>query len=168
MRTSPSANAAWTLWGSKVPYYEEDLPPTTDDSLKTSPTGADFLRAVSAEDVIRGSQIDEYAEQRAFYSVKKLTDMGMRYQHYSELLVIWEDYVAMQTNRKFLGKDELVKVMGLNLAIVQLRKTIANMEGYTACVGEIKALVDGVPSDAKYIYGGRGSALSPRGYEDMG
>jgi hypothetical protein len=151
------------------PFYEEDLPQTTDDSLRVPPTRDEFLAAVDAAP-IRGSQVDEYIMHREFYSAKNLSDIGMRYQHYSELLVIWEDYVSMQKKRTFLGKDELVKVMGLDLAIVQLRKTIANMQGYADQVGEIKALVDGVPKEAKYIYGGRGTALAeyrPSTYEDL-
>jgi len=99
------------------------------------------------------------AKRRVLQEAKSLNDVGSRFDHYSELLVIWEEYMQMMSKRAFLGKDELVKLMGINLACAQLRKTIANMPGYVEKIGEIKALVDGVPTNAKLIYGGRGSAL---------
>ena len=147
--------------------YEEDLPNTTDESLRTQPTKEEFERALDAP-TPRNIPVTELVERRVLQEAKSLNDVGSRFDHYSELLVIWEEYVAMKSRRSFLGKDELVKLMGLNLACNQLRKTIAGMPGYVEKIGEIKALVDGVPKDAKLIFGGRGSALNPSGFEDMG
>ena len=150
-----------------MPYYEEDLPNTSDESLQTPPTRDEFERAIDAP-TPRNIPVTEQVERRMLQEAKSLTDVGSRYDHYSELLVIWEEYVAMMSKRSFLGKDERVKQMGLNLACNQLRKTISSMPGYVEMVGEVKALVDGVPKNPKLIFGGRGRALNPAGYEDMG
>jgi hypothetical protein len=150
-----------------MPFYEEDLPNTTDESLRIPPSREDFIQALEAP-TPRNIPVTEAVERRMLQEAKSLTDIGSRFDHYSELLVIWEEYVQMMTRRSFLGKEELVKLMGLGLACSQLQKTMANMPGYVDKIGEIKALVDGVPKDAKLIRGGRGSALNSNGYEGMG
>lgn len=148
-------------------YYEEDLPNTSDESLKSSPSPEDFEKALDVP-TPRNVPMEEMIARRVMQETKSLNDIGSRYDHYSELLVIWEEYVSMMEKRAFLGRDELIKKMGIELAIKQLRKTIMGMRGYSDQVGEIKALVDGVPKDAKLIFGGRGKALSAKGFEDMG
>lgn len=150
-----------------MPSYEEDLPNTNDESLRIPPSREDFIQALNTP-TPRNIPVTELVERRVMQEAKSLNDEGSRFDHYSELLVIWEEYISMMAARTFLGKDELVKLMGLSLACNQLRKTIAGMPGYVEMIGEIKALVDGVPKDAKMIRGGRGSALNRVGYEDMG
>jgi len=148
--------------------YEEDLPNTTDDSLRIPPSREDFIQALETP-TPRNIPVTEQVERRMLQEAKSLNDVGSRFDHYSELLVIWEEYAMMMGKRSFLGKDELVKLMGLSLACHQLQKTMANMPGYVDKIGEIKALVDGVPKDAKLIYGGRGKPLRTdvTNFEDM-
>jgi hypothetical protein len=150
-----------------MPFYEEDLPNTTDESLRIPPSREDFIQALETP-TPRNIPVTEQVERRMLQEAKSLEDIGSRFDHYSELLVIWEEYMQMMSKRTFLGKDELVKLMGLSLACNQLRKTVSGMPGYVEKIGEIKALVDGVPRDAKLIRGGRGSALNSNGYEGMG
>ncbi len=150
-----------------MPYYEEDLP--NDDSLKSIPSKGDLERAMEYP-VPRNVPMEEIISRRVLQETKSLNDIGSRYDHYSELLVIWEEYVSMMNKRSFLGRDELVKKMGIELAIKQLRMSISAMRGYADQVGEIKAMVDGVPKADK-IYGGRGTALRNQDedeYEEMG
>jgi len=148
-----------------MPLYEED-PNTADETLRVTPSREDFIRALEAP-TPRNIPVTEQVERRMLQEAKNLSDIGSRFDHYSELLVIWEEYSSMMSKRAFLGKDELVKLMGINLACNQLRKTISSMPGYVEMVGEVKALVNGVPKNPKLIFGGRGSALNPAGYEDM-
>ena len=44
---------------------------------------------------------------------------------------MWEDAVALMEQRNFLGKADLIKVMGMRLGLQQLRSTIAGIAGYS-------------------------------------
>lgn len=128
-----------------MPAYEEDLPNESYQSFRTPPTEEDFLE-----------QLRFKSATPIFHATKKLDDVGTRYQHISDLAIQWEDACAMMESRGFLGKADLIKVMGMRLGLQQLRSTLAGMPGYADIIGEIKALVDGVPKNPKLIFGGRG------------
>jgi hypothetical protein len=91
---------------------------------------------------------------------QSLSDTSTRYQHLSDLLVRWEDTVDMMARRKFLGRDELFKKAGIELAIKQLKKTMEGMQDYGESVDPIRKMINEVPK-AFAIYGGRGTPLKP-------
>jgi hypothetical protein len=98
---------------------------------------------------------------RPFFAEQSVDDQGSRYKHLSELAAMWEDAVALMEQRNFLGKADLIKVMGMRLGLQQLRSTIAGIAGYSEYVSEIRTLVDSVPRNPDKIYGGRGTAIKP-------
>jgi hypothetical protein len=148
--------------------FEEDQPkPLYKKGEEPPPTKREYEEALQTP-IPSYIPVEEQIARRVINETKSLNDIGSRYDHYSELLVIWEEYVQMMAKRTFLGRIELTKKMGIELAITQLRKTVAAMRGYEDQVGAVEALVDGVSRSAKHIYGGRGSALSSKGLEEMG
>jgi hypothetical protein len=148
--------------------FEEDQPkPLYKKGEEPPPTKREYEEALQTP-IPSYIPVEEQIARRVINETKSLNDIGSRYDHYSELLVIWEEYVQMMAKRQFLGRIELTKKMGIELAITQLRKTVAAMRGYNDQVGVVETLVDGVPK-AKYIYGGRGTALEySKNIEDMG
>lgn len=110
--------------------------------------------------------MDEHVKARQFLSEYNLGDTGTRYAHYSEVLALWEDTVDLMARRNFLGRDELIKKIGIEAAIVQLKKTMAGMGGYGDQVDEIRRMINAVPTKGAHVFGGRGRALATTGYDE--
>ena len=150
---------------SNEEYYEEDLPNTSDESLRVPPSRDDFIQALKTP-TPRNVPMEEHVRARQFICEYKLSDEGTRYDHYSEILALWEDTVDPMARRSYLGRDELVKKMGLELAITQLKKSIAGMGGYGDQVDSIRRMINAVPTNPKLIFGGRGKPLNTTGYDE--
>jgi hypothetical protein len=103
------------------------------------------------------------------FKSKKLYDIGTRWQHYSDLLSIWEETAELMTQYSYLGKFDEAKQKTLNEAIQILRNTLDGMSEYHDLLVTIRRLVDWVPTDPSVIHGGRGTPLLKEDkYEDMG
>lgn len=122
------------------------------------PTNEDLLKALDSPGP-RNLPMEEITMNIEYKATKDLSDLGTRYNHLSDLLVMWEDTVDMMAQRSFLGRDELFKKAGIELAIKQLKKTIEGMQGYREYVGGVRDMINHVPK-AFAIFGGRGASLS--------
>ena len=149
-----------------MPYDEEDMPNTTDESLRIPPSREDFIQALNTP-APRNVPIEEGIRVRQFLSEYNLGDVGTRYDHYSEVIALWEDTIHMMAKRNFLGRDELTKKMGLEMAVAQFKKTIAGMGGYGDQVDQIRKMLNAVPTKGCHVFGGRGTPLKTDGYEEM-
>jgi hypothetical protein len=147
-----------------MPAFEDETPNIEEESLRIPPSRDDFIQALKSP-TPRNVPMEEHIHAREFVIEYKLNDVGTRYDHYSEILALWEDTVDLMARRRFLGRDELVKKMGLELAITQLKKSIAGMGGYGDQVDSIRKLINGVPTKASLIFGGRGTTLNRTGYD---
>lgn len=106
------------------------------------------------------------------FKAKRLWDIGTRYQHYSDLLSIWEETVELMATYSYLGKFDESKKKLLEGAIELLRNTLDGMSEYHDLMISLRKLVDWVPTDPTVIHGGRGSPLKNdkqlgAGYEDI-
>jgi hypothetical protein len=140
---------------------EEDLPnrPFDDHAANEVPDAEDLVKAMDTTEP-KNKPMDEIKVNLEYRAHQHLSDIGMRYQHLSDLLCQWEDAVTMMARRSFLGRDELFKKAGIELAIKQLKKTIEAMEDYGEHVNPIRTMIDQVPK-AFAIFGGRGTPLKP-------
>jgi hypothetical protein len=109
------------------------------------------------------------------FRAKRLWDIGTRYQHYSDLLSIWEETVELMSNYSHLGKYDESKQKLLEAAIELLRNTLDGMSEYHDLMISIRKLVDYIPTDPTVTQGGRGTPLSKKyklgsgdKYEDIG
>jgi hypothetical protein len=148
-----------------MPAFDES---PQDDSI-TPPTTEQMKEAVNTPEP-RNVPMNEFQNLAEFRAMYDLSDIGLRYQHYSELLVLWEDTIGFMARRNFLGRDELIKKAALEMAVAWLRKTMVGMKGYSENVASIQDLVEMVPKKASLIYGGRGTPIrpwTPAGHEEM-
>jgi hypothetical protein len=139
--------------------FEEDLPNDPfDDSVKAAPDTEDLLKSMDSPEPKNKPMQEIHA--MLDYRKQSMADVGTRYQHLSDLLVQWEDTAQMMKKRSFLGRDELFKLAGIEMAIKQLKKTIETMQDYGEMVEPIRSMINQVPK-AFTIYGGRGTPLRP-------
>ena len=105
------------------------------------------------------------------FKTKKLTDIGSRYLHYSELISVWEEGADLISHHSYIGKHEQGQLDQLNLGIQLLRNTLDGMSDYHDTTASLRSLVDAVPPDATKIPGGRGTGLTgffgPVPYSDI-
>jgi len=124
---------------------------------EAGPDYEDLLKAMDTPGP-KNLPMEEIKMNIEYKAIYDMADMGTRYQHLSELAVLWEDTIGAMKQRTFLGRDELFKLHGLELALKQLKKCMEGMHGYREYVGGIADLVNQVPK-AFAIFGGRGRAL---------
>jgi hypothetical protein len=153
-----------TEWSPFDDLGEAMNPPKNPPKREQVPDHEDYLKAMDAKDPLN-RPMDEIKMGLDYKARYDLADLGSRYQHLSELTVLWEDTVEAMKSRKFLGRDEMFKLHGIELALKQLKKTIEGLQGYREYVGSIADLVNQVPK-AFSIFGGRGTAIKP--YEPLG
>lgn len=93
------------------------------------------------------------------FQLKKLTDVGSRYLHYSEMISVWEEAAQMIESQRYVGKDAQQKLDNLRTSIAMLRSTLDGMSEYRDQVLSLRKLVDWVPTDPELIPGGRGTPI---------
>lgn len=96
------------------------------------------------------------------FNAKKLSDVGTRYQHYSELISVWEEGADMIASHAYIGNSENAKLEALTAAVTLLRNTLDGMAEYHDSQVQLRKLVDWVPTDPTSIVGGRGSPLGKK------
>lgn len=101
------------------------------------------------------------------FKSKKLYDIGTRWQHYSDLLDIWEETAELMNQYSYLGKFDAEKQKLLNSCIDILRNTMDGMSEYHDLLITLRKIVDYVPSDPTVITGGRGTPLGKE-YKQLG
>ena len=93
------------------------------------------------------------------FKSKRLDDVGTRYQHYSDLLSVWEEGVSLISDYSHVGKHDQSKLDVLNTSIELLRNTLDGMGDYHDTLITLRKLVDYVPTDPTVIPEGRGTPL---------
>lgn len=107
------------------------------------------------------------------FRAKKLDDIGTRYQHYSDLLSLWEEsaeIVAVAVGRTN-SKHDAARLETMRASIELMRNTLDGMAEYRDMMLALRRLVDYIPTMAKDIEGGRGTPLQsygPEPYEEIG
>jgi hypothetical protein len=104
------------------------------------------------------------------FKAKKLEDIGTRYEHYSDLLSIWEEALELMSSYSYIGKADESKQKILSETIEILRNTLDGMGEYHDLLIVLRRLVDWIPSDPTAITGGRGTPLKKGNdpYADIG
>lgn len=109
------------------------------------------------------------------FKSKKLEDVGTRYEHYSDLLSIWEEASELMATYSYVGKADENKQKILLEAIQILTNTLDGMAEWHDMLISLRRIVDWVPTDPSVILGGRGTPLAAPtqhrlgdGYEDIG
>lgn len=96
------------------------------------------------------------------FKAKKLEDVGTRYQHYSDLVEVWEEGARLISEYSHVGKHDQTKLDTLTAAIELLRNTLDGIGEYHDLLIELRKLVDFVPTDPTVIPEGRGTPLQRR------
>lgn len=91
-----------------------------------------------------------------------LSDIGTRYQHYSDLISCWEEGSKLISEYSHIGTHDQSKLDTLNLAIELLRNTLDGIAEYHDLLIELRKLVDFIPTDPTVIPEGRGTPLQKR------
>lgn len=97
-----------------------------------------------------------------------LKDTGTRWQHYVELLELWEQALAILEGYHYKTDDDTDRIVRLREGISLLRKQIDVMSGYHAgqyadAVYPLKLQIDRIPKDPAMIEGGRGTERKSQG-----
>jgi len=76
----------------------------------------------------------------------KLTDIGTRYQHYSELLDLWETGVDIMTHLKadLLGDEDKIRIGELQIAVRMLTKQFDVMSDYNRKIYSLCSDIDSI------------------------
>lgn len=101
----------------------------------------------------------------------KLDDLGTRYEHYSDLLSLWEESAEIMLGYATSSKHDTEKLALLRASIELMRNTLDGMAEYHDMMLALRRLVDYIPTMAKDIEGGRGTPLlgyGPEPYEGIG
>lgn len=96
------------------------------------------------------------------YIGKNLKDVGTRYEHYRELLGLWEDVQQLieERPREYPLSNRANKVAKrVRIAIDLLRKHLDNMSSYEDKTLALWRTVNNIPRDPEEIVGGRGTPL---------
>lgn len=96
------------------------------------------------------------------FKTKSLDDVGTRYQHYSELIQIWEEAHTLISEYSHISKQDQSKLEVLTVSIELLRNTLDGMGDYHDRILSLRKLVDWVPTDPSVIPDGRGTPLQKR------
>lgn len=102
---------------------------------------------------------------------KKLDDIGTRYEHYSDLISLWEESAEIIASTNYNSKHDLARIETFRVSIELMRNTLDGMAEYRDMMLALRRLVDYIPTMAKDIEGGRGTPLHPYGpepYEEIG
>lgn len=91
-----------------------------------------------------------------YFSTKKLTDVGTRYQHLRELLDAWEQ--GLELMGKYAPADENDRVK-LTHGIDLMHKQLNVMSDYGDNRFALARMIDDIPTDPTKIKGGRGTPL---------
>jgi hypothetical protein len=91
--------------------------------------------------------------------LKKLEDEGTRYEHYSDLISLWEEAVEMVHNKRPPSDDGKLRSAQLEAGLELLHKTLDGMTDYRENDLSLRKLVDYIPTAAEAIEGGRGTPL---------
>jgi hypothetical protein len=93
------------------------------------------------------------------FKTKKLEDIGTRYQHYSDLISLWEEGAELISQYSVIGKHDQARLEQLNASIDLLRNTLDGMSDYHDTLVMLRRLVDYIPTLAEDITGGRGTPI---------
>lgn len=95
-----------------------------------------------------------------------LKDVGTRFEHYRELLELWEIGLAIMEEKAFKSDEDTGKIVQLRESTELLRAQLDIMSGFNAgnfsnsCY-PLKLMIDALPS-AEQIDGGRGTPLNDK------
>lgn len=103
---------------------------------------------------------------------KKLSDTGTRYQHYSDLISLWEEAVELISKFSYVGKADQARAELITASVELLRNTLDGMSDYHDLLLGLRYLIDWIPTMAEDIPEGRGTPLKnylpkPDQHEDI-
>jgi hypothetical protein len=150
-----------------MPAFEDgtdDFTPELPWDKEKNPSTKDLSDAMDVPPP-RNVPMSETLMRLDYKASQTMSDIATRYEHLSQLLVLWEDVVEAMGRRSFLGRDELFKKNGIELAIKQLKKTMEGMEGYYTHTNDIRRMLQQIPKPFA-VFGGRGTPIKP--YEPLG
>jgi len=88
-----------------------------------------------------------------------LKDVGTRYEHYSQLLSLWESGLEILKKYRLVTEGEFRQLNQLETGIELLRKQIDVLAEFNESILTIKMEINSIPRDPSKIKGGRGTPL---------